>query len=226
MRKQLILLFVVIILMMQVLGCGGGGGTVEQVVVTTPPAIPADPPSNQVTSNSFSVRSSADGQSVVFIQNGATMSEDVLKQMAYDSAVSHSDFEFELQGPEEDQSVAKPNAFTVAGRYRCMVRWERGYVGGCIKRNGWHLNLHIRDIKANRDVLNSHMMGWGENGPQFGIYNSANGYCATSRGKFTAIKDAIQRTIQNAVPYMPVWAAAAIATTVAYIAVPCLGLAF
>lgn len=81
------------------------------------------------------------------------------------------------------------------GCYRMMVRWEYGYTGSCVRRNGNHLNFQIRNWCSNQDVCNLHVVGWWENGPQAGIYNSANGWCAQSRGTFTEIRDAIFRAM-------------------------------
>jgi hypothetical protein len=69
------------------------------------------------------------------------------------------------------------------------VRWEHGYVGGCVRRTGWHLNFHLKNRCNERELFNLHVIGWWDNGPQFGAYNSANNWCAQSRGTWTSIRD-------------------------------------
>lgn len=69
------------------------------------------------------------------------------------------------------------------------VRWEWGYIPGCIKRVGWHLNFHIKDACTDREIFNLHAAGWRDNGPQFGLYESARGWCWRSTGTWTAIRD-------------------------------------
>lgn len=111
------------------------------------------------------------------------------------------------------------NAGVSVGRYWADVRWEWGYVPGCVHTNTWHLNLHLRDTWANRDLMNVHIASWWQNGPQFGIYNSgASGFCVQSRGTFTAIRSALTDFFSRSAG-MPYWAASAMAYSVAVICV-------
>lgn len=82
------------------------------------------------------------------------------------------------------------------GCWRIMVRWENGYVGSCIRRKTWrHLNFHVRNSCGNYDLANFHLVGWLENGPQVGIYNSTNGWCAQSRGTWSGIRDTVYKAL-------------------------------
>lgn len=92
-------------------------------------------------------------------------------------------------------------------KYWADIRWEWGYVPGCIHANAWHLNLHLRDTSANRELVNIHLASWWQNGPQFGIYNSGvNKFCAQSRGTFMGIREALTDFFRYSAK-MPSWAA-------------------
>jgi hypothetical protein len=90
---------------------------------------------------------------------------------------------------ESDPGILPKDNGVYIGNYRLEVRREKGYVAGCIKRNGWHLNFDITNFRNNKQLFNLHVMAWWENGPQVGIYNSANKWCAQSRGTFTDLKN-------------------------------------
>jgi hypothetical protein len=79
------------------------------------------------------------------------------------------------------------------GCYYVRLSWEIHYVGSCIGRNNWHLGFMVKNVCANpeRMILNAHACVWWQNGPQFGLYNSANGWCAQSRGTWTEIRDRV-----------------------------------
>jgi len=96
---------------------------------------------------------------------------------------------FDSATPGDNGEVRVQDINVPVGCYRLMLRWEPGYTGSCIRRNGWHLNFHLRNGCGNYDVFNVHVVPWWENGPQIGIYNSANGWCAQSRGTWTDMRD-------------------------------------
>jgi hypothetical protein len=159
----------------------------------------------------FTITPSVSGETAsITMPNGSVGTIDDVKAMAASSAKLHSAISF-VVAPEENPGV-KPADFTV-GKYWCDIRWEWGYVGSCIRRNCWHLNLHIRDKSSNQDVFNAHLCGWWQNGPQFGIYNPPSNYCATTRGNFTSIKNAIQDALSRSVPWIPY----AVAVSIAYV---------
>ncbi len=210
-KKAIQLLVAVSVMMVacvSFIGCGGSGSSAVNE---------APPPSSegglvQVDGYSFQLRT-LDEQ---------PLSLDSLRQLAIESARTRADISF---APTSSPSSEVDPAFWV-GKYWCKIHWDKHYVGDCIKRDCWHLNLLVNDSSTGKEVFNAHLCGWWQNGPQFGIYNSASGYCKTTRGKFTDIKNAIQQCVQNALPWLPVWAAVAIAYTTAYTVVPALGLAW
>jgi hypothetical protein len=101
-----------------------------------------------------------------------------------------SNYAISIQVLDEDPSSNIKARMPPLGCIWIDVRWEKHYVGGCINRNAWHINFHIRDkcTKNSPDLFNMHVVVWWENGPQMGLYNSANGWCAQSRGTFTEIR--------------------------------------
>jgi len=129
----------------------------------------------------------------IVLENGQTLNLEEFKK----ALASAKDTNQLIQLKMADSSSAisdssSPVRGVSVGRYWADVRWEWGYVPGCIHTNAWHLNLHLRDIWANRELVNIHMASWWDNGPQFGIYNSgANKFCAQSRGTFTGIRESL-----------------------------------
>ncbi len=167
----------------------------------------------------------SDGDNTVVSLDGTVLSESELAELAVLSAKSHESIFFVVDTiSDAPEGEANTEAQFRAGNYFCKMHWDKHYVGSCIRRDTWHLNLLISDTRTGREVFNSHLCGWWQNGPQFGIYNSANGFCKTTRGGFTAVKNAIQEAIQRSVPWMPYVAAATIAYVAAAIAVPALAI--
>jgi hypothetical protein len=199
-----ILLFVV---MSFVAGCGGS----DEPSPTTSPVI---------SPISLIVKTTADGADIA-TADGVLLSAQELREIATSSESTHSPIKFTIEQTVQAGEVTPE--FWV-GKYYCSMHWDKHYVGSCIRRNCWHLNLLINDSSTGRQVFNSHLCGWWQNGPQFGIYNSANGVCVTSRGGFTAVKNAIQSAILRSVPWMPYALAAGIAYVAAGISVPALAL--
>jgi hypothetical protein len=111
-------------------------------------------------------------------------------------------------------------------KYWADIRWEYGYVPGCVHAFAWHLNLHLRDTWANRELVNIHLAVWWQNGPQFGIYNSgASQFCAQSRGTFTNIKNAIYGYFRYSVG-LPSWVASSLAYSAAVVVVTAFALSW
>lgn len=193
--------------LMFVAGCGGSN---DSPPTTTPIA----------SSTSLIVSPTADGADIK-LADGTVLGAEDLRRIALASQSAHSPIEFTI---ERSVPAGEVTPQFWVGRYYCRMHWDRHYVGSCIRRNCWHLNLLISDSSTGREVFNSHLCSWWQNGPQFGIYNSSNGVCVTSRGGFTAVKNAIQSAIQRSVPWMPYAIAAGIAYVAAGIAVPALAL--
>lgn len=78
------------------------------------------------------------------------------------------------------------------GCYFIRISWEKHLVKGCINKDVWHLGLILKNTCSNRDILNAHACVWWQNGPQFGLYDSFSGWCATTVGTFTAIRDKLK----------------------------------
>lgn len=136
------------------------------------------------------------------------------------SLAYQNDKEIAIIVEDLDQEQPPTNKLVVwAGKYRAEIRKEGGYVGGCIERNQTHINLHLRDSKANKDIVNIHLVSWWENGPQFGIYNTGTRkFCVQTRGKFTALKDSITNFFRSV--GIPLAYAAMMGAAVAYV---CMG---
>lgn len=103
--------------------------------------------------------------------------------------------------------------------YYVELHWENHYVPGCIHTKAPHLNLIVRDKNLSGKsglIVDYHLCVWWDNGPQFGIYNSGTvgKVCKETRGRFTAIKDAIYDVLSRMTP-MPSWACASLASTTA-----------
>jgi len=190
-------------------GCGGD----DAVQATN------EPPCNCI----LDVKSN--GDTTVVSLDGVVLSEERISELASVSAGSRDAIAFvvDATSPAKEGETNTEAQFRTSN-YFCKIYWNKHYVGSCIKRDTWHLNLLISDTRTGREVFNSHLCGWWQNGPQFGIYNSANGFCKTTRGGFTAIKNAIQEAIQRSVPWMPYAAAASIAYVSTVIVVPALAL--
>lgn len=77
------------------------------------------------------------------------------------------------------------------GCYWFRISWENGRIRGCINKDAWHLGFLVRNNcnKPSTMVLDGHAIVWWENGPQFGLYDSKSGWCKTTRGNFTAIRN-------------------------------------
>lgn len=92
--------------------------------------------------------------------------------------------------PAPKPGEAHPNYVRI-GCLWMDVRWEEGPVSRCFNLAGvqWHLNFHFRNACSNTEIFNLHAKAWWDNGPQFGLYESAHGWCFNSTGKFTAIRD-------------------------------------
>lgn len=192
-----------------------GGGVDKQPVKNT-----ANNPNLPDNTLRLSYTVFSEETAVITDANGATLSQEEITALVSASAQSQSDIELIINDETVPAEDINPASIKV-GSYMFFIRWEYGYVGGCIRRNGWHLNLHIRDWRANRDITNFHLMGWWQNGPQFGIYNSVTQWCKTTRGNFTAIRNAF---IEGLSRYMPYAVAVAAGTALAYIVIPAFAL--
>lgn len=110
------------------------------------------------------------------------------------------------------------------GKYRVRIAKDRGgYVGGCIRKNGPHVHVHLKDTDINRDVFNFHIMTWyNSNGfVCFGIYESVSRKCFRFCGDelWRGIRDSIYTVL---VAYMAVSLARTIAAAAATAAVAAL----
>lgn len=131
-------------------------------------------------------------QFLVILPDGKAVGREVIEASAKDLLNKDMTVEFFVTA----DNTREAEAFWV-GNYWCDVRWEYHYVGSCIQRNLWHLQLHIKNGQQNYDIFNLHMCVWWENGPQFGAYNSANGWCANTRGTYTRIRDTVANALRS-----------------------------
>lgn len=135
-----------------------------------------------------------DGEPEYYAEDGTPVTKDVfqaaLQAMPKDpsKSIGLALLEERPSGPLEEHDQTR--AWSI-GCYWFDIRWEKHYVGSCIKRDTWHLQFHIRNKCQNREIFNSHLCAWWQNGPQFGIYESTRGFCAQSRGTFTEIRGKI-----------------------------------
>lgn len=106
--------------------------------------------------------------------------------------------------------------------YGIVLNWEKDYLGGCIKRDVWHLGFQVQNRCQGRMIFNSHAAAWWENGPQFGLYVTPSGWCRTTRGGYTAVRDALKDAMMAA--GLGYTASALISNFTAPIMVPMLGL--
>ena len=190
--RKVVLWCAVTLLVAVISGCGGNDATQP----TSSPGVSA-----------FTVSAQQSGQPVITSPDGATITLEALERIAASSAANHSSLSFSTAS---NQTAGEVQPSYWCGKYFWDIRWEWGYVGGCIKRNCWHLNLHVRDSQANRDLVNFHLCGWWQNGPQFGLYDPPSNYCATTRGTFTNIASAITDALRRLAPVIPYATAAVI----------------
>lgn len=146
---------------------------------------------------------------------------DALKEVAARSVSDQSPVAFEVT----ENNPSNPTTRATMGRYYYKIYWDKHYVGGCIKQNTNHLNLLIRDLPTNKLLFDSHLCVWWNNGPQFGIYNSKNGACSQTPGKFSAIKKKVTDYLHQMTP-LPSWAYVPIGYTAAVVIVTAFALSW
>ncbi|MBI4948379.1 hypothetical protein HY844_02395 [Candidatus Berkelbacteria bacterium] len=81
---------------------------------------------------------------------------------------------------------------TRVGCYFLRISWEKHDIRSCINRNVWHLGILLKNTCSGRDITNIHACAWWQNGPQVGLYDSFNGWCVTTVGTFTAIREKLK----------------------------------
>lgn len=205
--KALILMSLASLLAFVLAGCGGGDNL----------ATGAQP---QPEAPLFTV--SQNGDAVTITLPDGTEGLSALKEAATKSAIDHSSIALEVK--EADTSASDTRY--MAGKYYYDFRWEKHMIYGCINRDVWHLNLHLKDTTPpEREIVNFHLCVWWDNGPQFGIYNSANGACAKTPGKFSAIRYKIQDFLSR-MTSLPSWAYVPVAYTAAVVMVIIFGLSW
>jgi hypothetical protein len=226
-----VLIAVLVMTVVVLFGCGGSGDPGQQVANTDAcPSCsgaqgpPTPPPQSVNVVATVSMLPNVQGAPERFFDaNNAEMSAQTLSSMIQSIPKDGSSaMQINvLAASAADASLAAQPKVGVGfpvGCYYIRISWEQGYVGGCIKRNDqWHLGFTVRNNCKETMPFNGHLCGWWQNGPQFGIYNSANGWCAQSRGTFTEIKNKIAAGLVAA--GIVSWLADSIADTVAGVTV-------
>lgn len=198
--------------------------TIVNGCVSDQPAVSSSPsvsPPLIAKAETVFILSDANGSSIYQDIEANRISEQDLQSLA--TTIFSLDGQLELAVDDPSQAE-RLNVGVNVGCYRFMLRSETSYIGGCIKRNNWHINAHLRDICNNYDIRNFHLVVWWEGrSPQFGIYEPNSGLCKTTRGVFTAIRDAIAEVLRYV---LPAAVAAAFANALALIVVSVFGLSF
>lgn len=195
-----IMILCLIPMLAAIIGCGGGDS--PSSVIHPQPELPL-------------FMASQKGEDVLVTLPDGTDGLSDLKEAAKKSATDHSTISIGVQEADSDASSSRYRM----GKYYYDFRWEKHMIYGCINRDVWHISLHLKDTTPpEREIVNLHLVVWWDNGPQFGIYNSANGACAKTEGKFTAIRNKINDFLSRMTP-MPSWACYSIAYTAAVVVV-------
>lgn len=157
---------------------------------------------------------------LILDQNGEAVSAERLSAWSKELATGDKALELVLVDLT-DPNTGKDRVEFRVGDFYVKINFDGPhYVGGCIKRNLRHLNILIRNTRTNKEIFNAHLCVWNDHGPQFGAYNSANGSCVTTKGKLTAIRDAIKDVLTRSVSAsVPAWAITGIAVTSATVVV-------
>ena len=179
-------------------------------------------PPLQTESPSFVVQSSADDTFTFVTPDGVSHDREWLAELASSLDENAAPISFDIAS--SDQPADRLQGTVGSYFYRLAVD-PPGYVA-CFKRNVRHLNFMVRNVRTNTLLLDVHLAGWWDNGPQFGIYQSAGSrICARTTGNFTKMRQAIQDVLSRMTP-LPYWVYVPLAYTVAVFAVGVLALAW
>ena len=143
---------------------------------------------------SFSARQETDGNVRFFRNTGEQISAEemrnVINSMPKDETKG---IEINVLQPTGDASrLWVPIPWTC---YGIVLNWEKHFLGGCIKRDVWHLGFQVQNRCQGRMIFDSHAAAWWENGPQFGLYVTPSIFCRTTRGGYTAVRDTIRNAL-------------------------------
>lgn len=118
----------------------------------------------------------------------------------------------------------------VIGNYEITFTWHKHPLYGCINRDVWHAGFLIKNNAAKWVICDIHVAAWWQNGPQIGVYvtrgedwHTSQLYCTTTRGSFTAVRDAICEALKRV--QIPSLYAYLMATAIAVILIPIFALA-
>lgn len=193
-------------------GCGGVDNTLADGNQLEPQSKPA----------AFTVVGDVQNEFAFVTNDGVRHNREWLAEWSGQLGGTGSPISFDVPATDEQDSRLDGR---ISNYYYRIAIDPQGYVS-CFKRNVRHFNLLIRNTRTNTLVLDIHLAGWWDNGPQFGIYQSAgNKICARTTGKFTQIRQAIQDVISRMTP-LPYWVYVPLAYTVAVVAVGTLALAW
>jgi len=121
----------------------------------------------------------------------------------------------DFTGVPNPAGAMKPHGVFIPGTsFWADIRYEWGYVGGCIRRNTEHVNIHLRNTQSNSEIFNFHLvLRWGGYRPCLSIYESASGWCSDTCtwALWNVIWGAIYAV---AIRYFAAWLASAIAAAV------------
>ena len=165
---------------------GCGVGTNKQV---------ADTWTTQTPTQSFYVREGTDSADCTYYRSdGTPLTRDEFQGLVQ-SMMNNGEAIGEIKVTDKDSPAPGEGTRLTIGCYRIMFRGETHYMGSCIRRNTFHIQFQIRNICNQRDVFNAGVANWWQNGPQIGIFEERSGFCAQSRGKWTAIRDNFLRSL-------------------------------
>lgn len=101
------------------------------------------------------------------------------------------------------------------GNYFWRLSVEKHFIGGCIKRNVWHVGAMVKYVPTDRMIFDLHIAGWWQGWtPCFGVYESASGWCR-SRCAWNIWDAIFALALAAAGLYVAYWLANALAAAIA-----------
>lgn len=243
MQSSIIILLVVVLFSILIVGCSGGGGstsisnnninpdpsspttnpiptnsftpnpttstTTEPTHIPTPnPTMSTNPTPEIPTNADFAITNYTSSTITIVNQQGQYGGVDKIRNMASSLSVSeNTGISFLVPGEKNKIQIFN---------YWVDVRIEKHFIGGCIKKNAYHANLHLKYIPTETEIVNVHLVIWWNNGPWFGIYDSGSSqFCFNSEATTNNMKEGLQKFLESV--QVPATIAAAIALTAAII---------
>ena len=101
------------------------------------------------------------------------------------------------------------------GNYFWRLSVEKHFIGGCIKRDVWHVGALVKYWPTDRMIFDLHIAGWWQGWtPCFGVYESRSGWCR-SRCTWNVWDVVFSLALAAGTIYLASWLAQALAATIA-----------